>query len=104
MATVPTALRQDVMRKAIMVGSPWWSKDPPLTADIKQKYREEEARILIAPAKIHPLNDQTPFHKVFPPKSPRTHSPEPMQTQCREAVQAHSDLWQSLFSVKAGIM
>lgn len=101
---VPIALRQDVVRKAIMVGSPWWSKDPPLTADIKQKYGDEEARILIAPAKTCPLNDRTPFHKVFPPKGPRTHSLEPMQTQCREAVNTHSDLWQSLFSVKAGIM
>lgn len=104
MATVPIALRQDVVRKVIMVGSPRWSKDPPLTADLKQKYREEEARISIAPAKTHPHNDVTPFHKVFPPKGPRTHSQEPMQTQCREAGHTQSDLQQSLFSVKAGMM
>lgn len=48
--------------KVIMVGSPWWSKDPPFIADIKQKYREEEARISIAPAKTCPHNDLTPFH------------------------------------------
>lgn len=81
-----------------------WSKDPPLPADIKQKYREEEARISIAPEEPCPHNDPTPFHRVFPPKGPRTHSPEPMQTQFRKAVHTHSDLWQSLFSVKAGIM
>ena len=54
MATVPVALRQDVVRKVIMVGSPWWNKDLPLTADIKQKIQRRGGQDLNSPCKDMP--------------------------------------------------
>lgn len=77
MATVPVALRQDVVRKAIMAGSPWCRH-----CRHKAKYREEEVRISIALAKTCPHNDRTPFHKVFLLKAPEL----TVRNQCKPSA------------------